>query len=106
MQPLATDVRVMRRMYRDGTVEGAPGDAVSAFSDGGVFRLFFFPGSQTATVEEAGVSVAEARRTVKAPWCDCFRPGDRLADLDGTMLWEVVAETTYPGHQTMEVRPI
>ena len=106
MQPLATDVRVLRRLYIDGTEDGEPGDAVARYTEGKVFRCAFFPSAKTATQEETGISVSESRMVVKVPWTRCFRPGDRLADEDGRALWEVVSETTYPGHQRLEVRPI
>lgn len=106
MQSLATDVRRMRRLYVDGTEEGQDGDAVARYVQGRLRDLYFFPSSSTVVQEEMGISVAESRMIVKAPWCSEFRPGDRLADEDGTVRWEVVSETTYPGHQRMEVRPL
>lgn len=106
MQPLATDVRLMRRLYVDGTEDGGVGDAVASYKDGGLYRLCFFPAPQVMTPNELGVSVADSRMTVKAPYCRDFRPGDRLADSDGTPQWEVLSVTDYPGHQSMEVCPL
>lgn len=107
MQPLATDVRTMRRLRVDGTAEGEPGDAVARYRDEGERTLYFFPGPQTRTENDVGISVDASTYTVKAPYCREFRPGDRLADrCDGTPLYEVVSVTDYPGHQRMEVRPI
>lgn len=106
MQPLATDVRVMTRLYVDGTEENELGDVIAHYRTGSRVRLYFFPAPQTFSQAEGGVSVTESRLTVKAPYSRMFRPGDRLADADGTPRYEVVSVTDYPGHQTMEVQPI
>lgn len=105
MQPLAIDVRQMRHLAVSGA-SGEDGDAIAEYRDMGLRALYFFPAPQTASLEEMGVSASESRMTVKAPWTKEFRPGDRLADEDGKMLWEVLSVTDYPGHQTMEVRPL
>lgn len=104
MQPLATDVRFLRHKAYCGTT-GENGDAIAVFEDRGQRAYFFFPGAQTSSKEEMGVSVDESRMTVKVPWYHGHRPGDRLADEDGNELWDVVSVTDYPGHQTLEVRP-
>ena len=106
MQPLATDVRTMLRLYVDGTEENEQGDVLARYKMGAKHRLYFFPAPQTHTQTESGVSVAESRMTVKAPYSKEFRPGDRLAEVDGTPRYEVLTVTDYPGHQTMEVQPL
>lgn len=106
MQPLATDVRIMRRLRVDGTEEGEPGDAVARYVDEGERTLYFFPGPQTRSETDTGISVDASTLTVKAPYSREFRPGDRLADRCGNPLFEVVTVTDYPGHQTMGVRPL
>ena len=106
MQPLATDVRTMYRLYVEETEENDMGDVIAHYRMGAKVRLYFFPAPQTFTQGENGVTVSESRMTVKAPYCKTFRPGDRLAEADGTPRYEVLTVTDYPGHQTMEVQPL
>lgn len=107
MQPLATDVRYLTRMYVDGYAKtDTDGDLTAHYARGRPLLMYFFPGAKTATLDEPGISVAESSMVAKVPWTREFRPGDRLADRDGRMLWEVVSETTYPGHQRLELRPL
>lgn len=106
MQPLSTDVRTMYRLYVEGTEENEMGDVIARYRMGAKVRLYFFPAPQTYAQAEGGVSVADSRMTVKVPYSRMFRPGDRLAEADGTPRYEVLSVTDYPGHQTMEVQPL